>query len=70
VTAGHLALNETGNRCENRTRNPTTYRLADQGTEVSRTSGTRQHRNQCRKKLTASHTADRARYRVAERAKV
>jgi hypothetical protein len=31
--------------------------LAEQGAEVNRTSGTRQCRIQCRKKLTASHTA-------------
>ena len=45
---GHLALNEPDDGCENCTGNPTAHRLADQGADISRTSSTRECRNQCR----------------------
>ena len=66
----HLGLNESDDGCENCTGNTTAHRLADQGADVSRTCSTRERRNQCRKKLTTGHTADRARDRVAHWAKI
>ena len=61
MSGGHLALNEPDNGRENRTRNSAAYCLAYQGAEVNCTSGARQRRDHCRKKLAASNTADRAR---------